>query len=424
MRSIAIIGAGQAGLSLAIVLQKLGYTVTLYSNRTADEIRKGRILSTQAMFDDALQFERKWGLNYWDKKCLWKNSVTFSLGVPGEPKEGLHWKGKTQQPYQSIDQRIKFPHLLEEFEKMGGKLIIEDVDLNRLNTIAEDNELTIIAGGKGEISQCFARDNNRSPFDKPMRALTCIYVSGMIPDDSNPGVRANIIPGVGEYFSIPCLSHNGTCDTIFLEGIPGGPFDCFKGVTDPNEQLKMALELLKQYVPWEAKRCENVKLIDDQATLTGRFPPTVREPVAKTPSGKLILGMADTVVLNDPVAGQGSNNAGKCAEIYLQSIIERGDKPFDEEWMRSTFEKFWEVSGEPSTKFSNMLLLPPPPHVIGYLDAATRNPLAADKFSHAFENPSSLFPWILDVNETKNMIEKLEAERNREVHEKKEIEAA
>ncbi len=43
----------------------------------------------------------------------------------------------------------------------------------------------------------------------------------------------------------------------------------------------------------------------------------IREPFAKMPCGKPVLGMADTIVLNDPIAGQGSNNAGKCAEIYL-----------------------------------------------------------------------------------------------------------
>jgi hypothetical protein len=43
--------------------------------------------------------------------------------------------------------------------------------------------------------------------------------------------------------------------------------------------------------------------------------------------------MADAVVLNDPITGQGSNNAAKRAELYLAGILEHGDDPFSAEWV-------------------------------------------------------------------------------------------
>ncbi|MFD6751484.1 NAD-binding protein, partial [Streptomyces anthocyanicus] len=46
MRKILVVGAGQSGLQLALGLQSQGYEVTLMSNRTADEIRTGRVMST------------------------------------------------------------------------------------------------------------------------------------------------------------------------------------------------------------------------------------------------------------------------------------------------------------------------------------------------------------------------------------------
>jgi len=52
MRKVAIIGAGQSGLQLALGLQQKCYDVTVVSNRTADEIFKGRVTSSQFMFDD------------------------------------------------------------------------------------------------------------------------------------------------------------------------------------------------------------------------------------------------------------------------------------------------------------------------------------------------------------------------------------
>ena len=45
MRKILVVGAGQSGLQLALGLQSHGYEVTLMSNRTADEIRTGRVMS-------------------------------------------------------------------------------------------------------------------------------------------------------------------------------------------------------------------------------------------------------------------------------------------------------------------------------------------------------------------------------------------
>ncbi len=410
MRNIAIIGAGQAGLSLAFGLKKEGYGVTLFTNRTAEQIIKGRIMSSQGMFDSALRLERKWGLNFWDQQCPWNLSVTFTLGVPGLAQKGIQWKGKTDKPFQSIDQRIKFSRWLDEFKQIGGKIIIQDVGLTELNTIAKWHELTIVAGGKGEISQCFPRDNSRSVFDKPARSLACMYVKGMTPIKDSPGVRANLIPGVGEYFTMPGLTLSGHCEMMLFEGIPNGAFDCWHNLTNGEEQLEKSKKLLQQYVPWEAERCENLQLTDSQATLLGRYPPTIRKPVTKMPNGKLIMGMADTVVLNDPVAGQGANNATKCAEIYLNSIIQHGNQPFDEIWMQQTFEQYWQQSASTATLWSNMLLSPPPPHVIDLLNAASKFPVLANKLANGFNDPSSLFPWITDATLTQTMIKQLENE--------------
>ena len=69
MKRIAIIGAGQAGLQLGLGLLAAGYEVTILSDRSADAIRHGKVLSSQCMFDTALQIERQSGLNYWEHVC-------------------------------------------------------------------------------------------------------------------------------------------------------------------------------------------------------------------------------------------------------------------------------------------------------------------------------------------------------------------
>src|SRR5690606_9746632 len=130
-------------------------------------------------------------------------------------------------------------------------------------------------------------------------------------------VSFNVAPGVGEYFVFPALTTTGPCEIMVFEGVPGGPMDCWADIASPDQHLERAKSILNTWFPWEAERAHNVSLTDVNGILAGRFPPTVRQPVAELPSGALVLGMADTVVLNDPITGQGSNNASKCADSYL-----------------------------------------------------------------------------------------------------------
>ena len=49
------------------------------------------------------------------------------------------------------------------------------------------------------------------------------------------------------------------------------------------------------------------ELTDGNRSLRGRLVPTMRKPIGRLASGGLVLGIGDTVVLNDPVGGQGAN---------------------------------------------------------------------------------------------------------------------
>ena len=49
-RRIAVVGAGPAGTALALGLLQQGHDVTLVSDRTAEEIRVGSVMSSQITF--------------------------------------------------------------------------------------------------------------------------------------------------------------------------------------------------------------------------------------------------------------------------------------------------------------------------------------------------------------------------------------
>lgn len=396
MRKILIIGAGQSGLQLALGLQSRGYEVTLMSNRTADEIRAGRVMSTQCMFHTALQHERDLQINFWESQAPRIEGLGVSVAAPGshESPEGsqraIDWVGRLDGYAQSVDQRVKMAGWMETFAQRGGQLVIHGAAVSDLDFFAGRYDLTLVSAGKGELVSMFGRDAARSPYDAPQRALAVSYVHGMGPRPEHPefdAVRCNLVPGVGELFVMPTLTTSGRADILFWEGIPGGPLDAFQGVKDPQEHLAVTLDLMKTFLPWEYARATEVELTDANGTLAGRYAPTVRNPVGRLPSGGLVLGVADVVVANDPITGQGSNSAAKCAASYLASIVERGEEPFDGEWMRATFDRYWNTARH-VTKWTNAMLAPPPEHVLNVIGAAGQLQPVADRFANGFDDPS------------------------------------
>lgn len=196
---------------------------------------------------------------------------------------------------------------------------------------------------------------------------------------------------------MPTLTTSGPAHILFWEGIPGGPLDVFEGVADPAEHLSLTLELMERFTPWEAARARDVELTDAGGVLAGRYTPVVREPVAHLPGGGVVLGVADVVVANDPVTGQGSNTAAKCAATYLQAIVEHGEKEFDEVWMRRTFERYWAQTAAPTTKWTNAMLGVPPEHVLNLIGAAGALPRVADRFANGFDDPADFENYFFEA---------------------------
>lgn len=395
MRKITIIGGGQCGLQIGLALLRDGYDVTVATNRTADDVRTGKVLSSQCMFDTALQNERDMDVNFWEADCPVVSGIEYNIAGPGGSRP-VHWSARLDGYAQSVDQRVKVPGWMEQFEKRGGRLVIEDAGVAELERYAAVSDLVLVASGKGEIARIFERDAVRSEFDRPMRALALSYVTGLEPRPEFSAVCFNVAPGVGEYFVFPALTTSGACEIMVYEGVIDGPMDqCWRDVRSAADHVAASKWVLEQFFPWEAARCRHIELTDDNGRLIGRFPPTVRKPVAMLPSGRPVMGIGDVVVLNDPLTGQGANNASKCARVVYDAIIARGSLPFDAAWMQDTFERYWDMARW-VVKWTSALLVPPVEPIPTIMGAATQLPELARDISNAFDQPRRFEPWLYD----------------------------
>ena len=118
MRNITIVGAGQSGLQLALGLQQNGYQVRVVTNRSPADIAAGRVMSSQFMFNDALQAERDLGINFWEHECPNTDALGVTIAAPDGGK-AVSWVYPLDKPGQAVDQRIKIPGWLRTFQAAG-----------------------------------------------------------------------------------------------------------------------------------------------------------------------------------------------------------------------------------------------------------------------------------------------------------------
>lgn len=153
MKRIAIVGAGQSGLQLGLGLLAAGYEVTMFSNRTGEDIRQGKVMSSQCMFHTSLQIERDLGLDHWASDCPTVDAI--GLAVPHPEQKGakaIDRVARLNSSAQSVDQRVKIPAWMDEFRNKGGELVFKDAGIDELETCTQTHDLTLVASGKGEIS--------------------------------------------------------------------------------------------------------------------------------------------------------------------------------------------------------------------------------------------------------------------------------
>ncbi|HEX8701425.1 MAG TPA: styrene monooxygenase/indole monooxygenase family protein, partial [Myxococcaceae bacterium] len=420
MRKIAIIGSGQAGLLAAHALVKAGYPVTVFSDRTPEQwLKESKPTGTALRFDMALQFEYDLGLTSWENDAPWIDGLHMTM-CPVRGNRMLTLAGRTRRPAVAVDLRLQSHSWMQELTKRGGRIEIDKVSTDRLEEIAAEHDLTIMATGRSDLSRIFERDAARSIFDKPQRHLAMVCFKGppmgfdgipMLP------VKFNMVGNAGEIFFIPYFHKEvGASWNIVIEALPGGPLDRFQGATSGEQVLKLAKQVAREFIPWDADWLQHAELSDPLGWLVGKFPPTVRKPVGKLPSGRLVTGVGDALMSLDPISAQGANNGNKMVRNLVECIVARGDQPFDAQWMTDSFERFYARHGEATYNFTCSMLEPPNAALRdlffaqygsdGRFDNTSGAQNLANIFADSVNDPASMLPITKDRRKMHQLIEK------------------
>lgn len=410
-----MIGAGVAGLLTAHGLRRAGHAVTLFTDRTAEQWLQSRPTGTAARFAPALAYERELGLGDWhDEAPAIAGAQIVYCPRPGNQLATL--TGRAPRPGLAIDVRLQSHRWLYKLAERGGEVKIEAVTPGRLDEIAAEHDLTIVAAGRGPLCELFARDPERSIYSEPQRTVAMVIVHGPPLRRAEPGfvgVKNNILEGVGEAVWIPFFHRDvGPCWNLIFEARAGGPMDIFGGVRSGAEALAAARAVIEALTPWERPWAREMHLADEQGWLCGRITPTVRRPVATLPSGRHVTCVGDTAVHFDPLAAQGANNGTRMARHLVARVAAHGERAFDAAWMQDTFDAFWRAEGEPAYMMTRLML--EPMSAAGRLlliaqygsDGAGRDgrQALADAFADAFAEPRALLAALSEVAAAKRLI--------------------
>jgi Styrene monooxygenase A putative substrate binding domain len=389
MTTIGIVGTGIAGLHLALYLQQLGVSATLYADRTPDGLRASRLLNTQGFQGSTRARDASLGLDLLsDPTCL---ATALHLRVAGE--HPIEFTGALVPPSVFIDMRFYIPHLMEIFGARGGTVVVAPPgSADDVARLAERHDLMVVATGRSGLAEMFPRVPERSPYQEaPRRIVAGLFRGIRVPEGCV--VEYNLLPGVGEAFEVQVRVEEGVVPAVVFEAIPGGPLEPFTRMRyedDPARFDAAALATLREYLPATYARTDPAAfgLRGPLDAVYGALVPTVRRGFAPLPGGRFAVALGDARVSFDPVTGQGANAASRTAFVLGDLVAEhaREGGRFDEAFCARADELIWE-NVKAAAEWTNAFLQPPPPHAIGLLIAAAQNKKIADAFATNFDDP-------------------------------------
>ena len=384
MHNIGIVGAGIAGLHLALYLQQRGIEATVITDREPDAYRDSRLLNTVAHHHTTLTRETELGVNHWPEMADHYHYHDHWFNFP----EPLNFRGHFEKPSRAVDYRIYLPALMNDFTDRGGAIEYRRIEENDIQPLADRFDLLVVAVGKGPLGAMFGLDAAESPYRQPQRRLCVgLYTGVAHPEPMN--VTLSVTPGMGELIVIPTITFDGIGTALLMENIPGTELEATvttRYEDDPKAFLRVILEALEKHHPSVYDRVDTARfdLCQPVDVLQGGVAPTVRETAFEFDNGRFAVAVGDVHATLDPVNGQGANIASYSAfvlgeEIAAASVL---DRRFVEKvnWKRQD-----RVLG--AARWTNLAMEPPSEALQMLIGAMSQNKALCDEFTENFNTP-------------------------------------
>jgi 2-polyprenyl-6-methoxyphenol hydroxylase-like FAD-dependent oxidoreductase len=387
-RHIGIVGAGIAGLHLALYLQKHGVDATLITDRAPEDYRNIRLLNTVAHHHVTIAREDYLGVNHWKdpKDHYYYHDHAFNFPEP------IKFRGYFSKASRAVDYRIYLPALMEDFQRRGGKIEYRRIEEGDIGPLVARFDLLVVAAGKGPLGQLFAYRPEQTPYSQPQRRLCVgLYTGVRQPDPMN--VTLSVSPGHGEMIVIPTITFDGVANALLMENVPGGDMEelaTMRYDKDRPHFLRVLLDKLEKHHPTTYDRIDTARFDLAQPTdlLQGGIVPTVRNTVVEFDGGKCALALGDVHSVVDPMMGQGANVASYAAFVVGEEIVNSDvlDARFCEKVDLKRQDRVLAAS-----RWTNLMLQPPSEALGMLIGAMSQNRALADEFTENFNYPD--YQW-------------------------------
>lgn len=405
-RHIGIVGAGIAGLHLALYLQKHGVDATVITDRPPEDYRNIRLLNTVAHHHVTIAREDYLGVNHWTdpKDHYYYHDHVFNFPQP------LRFRGDFSKPSRAVDYRIYLPALMQDFTKRGGRIEYRRIEERDISPLVSRFDLLVVSTGKGPLGQLFTYRPEHTPYSQPQRRLCVgLYTGVRQPDPMN--VTLSVSPGHGEMIVIPTITFGGIANALLMENVPGGDMEELATLSyddNPKHFLKVLLGKLEKHHPTTYDRIDTARfdLAQPQDLLQGGVVPTVRNTVVEFDDGKCAIALGDVHAIVDPMMGQGANVASYAAFVLGEEIVNADalDSRLCEKIDLKRQDRVLAAS-----RWTNVMLQPPTEALGMLIGAMSQTPALANEFTENFNYPDRQWDRISTPQRIQAWIERMSA---------------
>lgn len=409
----AVVGAGQAGVTAALGLLDAGFEVTIYSDRDQRALRDDVPATGTALeFGEAQQAEAALGLDTYTARAPRHTGLSVRIAGPDQSELVAFDGNFTGYVGVAVDTRLKADERLTTFRDRGGAFVVDAITPESLDAIAAATDLTLVATGRGGLSNLFPVDETRTVYDVPQRSVLTVTVTGLGHDADVFAHRSpagaghcgfSILADQGEGWWGPYLHKDVGPSWAFLGWArPGSDWEKrFSAADSAESALRIVKDIYRDYIEWDAPEVQATETIpgDPYSWLKGAVRPVVRAGVGRTRNGHLVASLGDTSVTYDPIAGQGAQSGLIQAQrLVAAAAVHVG--PFDEQWLRAQYESFLAARADAASKVTRLFLSDPEFGEIGnqFFAAAAVDPRFASAVVGLLHRPQP----FLDINSTED----------------------